>query len=96
MYNIDFDAKYRNSHESLQSYLVELHWIHQAAVAANQDFSDIVNSDTKNWFVKAAVSQTYADRWRAAVTPITGKRLIEAQRITAGYIQLWFDTYIHQ
>lgn len=46
--------------------------------------------------MKATVSQTYADRWRAAVTPITGKRLIEAQRITAGYIQLWFDTYIHQ
>jgi hypothetical protein len=26
MYNIDFDAKYRNSHESLQLYLVELQW----------------------------------------------------------------------
>ncbi|MGE6964175.1 phospholipase C [Bacillus thuringiensis] len=70
-------------------------WIHQAAVAAKQEFSDIVNSNTKNWFVKAAVSQTYAEKWRTAVTPTTGKRLIEAQRITAGYIQLWFDTYAH-
>ncbi|MEW4153344.1 phospholipase C [Bacillus thuringiensis] len=68
-------------------------WIHGAAVAAKQDFSGIVNSNTKSWFVQAAVSQSYADKWRAEVTPMTGKRLIEAQRVTAGYIQLWFDTY---
>ncbi|EOO24701.1 hypothetical protein IIU_06640 [Bacillus cereus VD133] len=24
---------------------------------------------------------------------MTGKRLMDAQRVTAGYIQLWFDTY---
>lgn len=47
----------------------------------------------KDWFVKAAVSQEYADKWRAEVTPMTGKRLMDAQRVTAGYIQLWFDTY---
>ncbi|PES16051.1 phospholipase, partial [Bacillus anthracis] len=71
-------------------------WIHEAAVAAKQDFSGIVNSHTKSWFVKAAVSQNYADKWRAEVTTLTGKRLIEAQRITAGYIQLWLDTYVHR
>ncbi|MGX5390143.1 phospholipase C [Bacillus thuringiensis] len=68
-------------------------WIHGAAVAAKQDFSGIVNNNTKSWFVQAAVSQSYAVKWRAEVTPMTGKRLIEAQRVTAGYIQLWFDTY---
>ena len=64
-----------------------------AAVVAKQDYSGIVNDNTKDWFVKAAVSQEYADKWRAEVTPMTGKRLIDAQRVTAGYIQLWFDTY---
>ena len=39
------------------------------------------------------MSQEYADKWRAEVTPMTGKRLMDAQRVTAGYIQLWFDTY---
>ena len=68
-------------------------WIHGAAVAAKQDYSGIVNDNTKDWFVKAAVSQEYADKWRAEVTPMTGKRLMDAQRVTAGYIQLWFDTY---
>ncbi|PES10999.1 phospholipase, partial [Bacillus anthracis] len=71
-------------------------WIHEAAVAAKQDFFGIVNSNTKSWFVKAAVSQNYANKWRAEVTPLTGKRLIEAQRITAGYIQLWLDTYVNR
>lgn len=68
-------------------------WIHGAAVAAKQDYAGIVNDNTKDWFVKAAVSQEYADKWRAEVTPMTGKRLMDAQRVTAGYIQLWFDTY---
>lgn len=68
-------------------------WIHGAAVVAKQDYSGIVNDNTKDWFVKAAVSQEYADKWRAEVTPMTGKRLMDAQRVTAGYIQLWFDTY---
>ncbi|MGS2751548.1 phospholipase C [Bacillus zanthoxyli] len=68
-------------------------WIHGAAVAAKKDYAGIVNDTTKDWFVKAAISSEYADKWRAEVTPATGKRLMEAQRITAGYIQLWFDTY---
>ncbi|MED2764844.1 phospholipase C [Bacillus thuringiensis] len=68
-------------------------WIHEAAVVAKQDYTGIVNDNTKYWFVRAAISQDYANKWRAEVTPTTGKRLIDAQRITAGYIQLWFDTY---
>lgn len=64
-----------------------------AAVVAKQDYAGIVNDNTKDWFVRAAVSQEYADKWRAEVTPMTGKRLMDAQRVTAGYIQLWFDTY---
>ena len=67
--------------------------IHGAAVVAKQDYAGIVNDNTKDWFVRAAVSQEYADKWRAEVTPMTGKRLMDAQRVTAGYIQLWFDTY---
>ncbi|WIY62214.1 phospholipase C [Bacillus arachidis] len=70
-------------------------WVHASATAAKADFPSIVNSNTKNWFLKAAVSQDSADKWRAEVTPVTGKRLIEAQRITAGYIHLWFDTYVN-
>jgi len=50
----------------------------------------------KGWFLKAAVSQNSAAKWRAEVTPVTGKRLMEAQRITDGYIHLWFDTYVNQ
>lgn len=68
-------------------------WIHTAAVNAKKEFTNIVNSNTKEWFVKASVSQQYADQWREAVTPVTGRRLIEAQRITAGYMQLWLNTY---
>ncbi|MBO1626949.1 phospholipase C [Bacillus arachidis] len=71
-------------------------WIHGAAVAAKQDYAGIVNGTTKDWFVRAAVSQEYADKWRAEVTPTAGKRLVEAQRVTAGYIQLWFDTYVNR
>ncbi|CAI8702368.1 hypothetical protein EMIT019CA3_200041 [Bacillus pseudomycoides] len=71
-------------------------WIHGAAVAAKQDYAGIVNGTTKDWFVRAAVSQEYADKWRAEVTLTTGKRLVEAQRVTAGYIQLWFDTYVNR
>ncbi|EMA6343817.1 phospholipase CerA [Bacillus cytotoxicus] len=71
-------------------------WIHAAAVVAKQDFPGIVNDNTKDWFVRATISQEYADKWRAEVTPMTGKRLMDAQRVTAGYIQLWFDTYVNR
>lgn len=71
-------------------------WIHEATVAAKKDYAGIVNDTTKDWFVRAATSPEYAEKWRVEVTPTTGNRLIEAQRITAGYIQLWFDTYVNQ
>ncbi|PEA54667.1 phospholipase [Bacillus pseudomycoides] len=71
-------------------------WIHGAAVASKQDYSSIVNDTTTSWFLKAATSQEYANKWRAEVTPTSGKRLIEAQRVTAGYIHLWFDTYVNR
>ncbi|EIT84269.1 phospholipase C [Fictibacillus macauensis ZFHKF-1] len=71
-------------------------WLHGTAVAAKKDYPDIVNDTTKAWFVKAAVSNSYAAKWRAAVVPATGKRLTEAQRILAGYMQLWFDTYVNK
>jgi len=70
-------------------------WVHASAVGAKADFPLIVNDKTKKWFLDAAISQDAADKWRAEVTPVTGKRLIEAQRITAGYIHLWFDTYVN-
>jgi phospholipase C len=70
-------------------------WIHQSAVEAKKDYAGIVNGTTKNWFVRAAISQKYADKWRAEVTPTAGKRLMEAQRVIAGYIQLWLETYVN-
>ncbi|WP_242222379.1 phospholipase C [Bacillus cereus group sp. BfR-BA-01380] len=71
-------------------------WIHEAAAAAKQDYPGVVNDSTKDWFVKAVTSQEYANKWRAEVTPVTGKRLTEAQRVIAGYIHLWFDTYVNR
>ncbi|CAM4349301.1 phospholipase C [Bacillus manliponensis] len=71
-------------------------WLHTAAVAAKKDAPGIVNETTKSWFLKASVSQEYANMWRAEVTPETGARLMEAQRAMAGYIHLWFDTYVNR
>jgi phospholipase C len=69
-------------------------WIHGSAVEAKKDYAGIVNDTTKNYFVRAAVSQEYADKWRAEVTPTAGKRLMEGQRVIAGYIELWLETYV--
>ncbi|WP_242319054.1 phospholipase C [Bacillus cereus group sp. BfR-BA-01349] len=104
-----FHSKYENFVDSIKDqYRVEdgkgywnwkghdpAEWMQAAAVYSKQDFTDIVNQDTKEWFLKASFSQQYANQWREAVTPVTGKRLIEAQRITAGYIKLWLNTYVN-
>ncbi|MGM0865428.1 MAG: phospholipase C [Bacillota bacterium] len=71
-------------------------WLHSVAVEAKKDFPSIVNDETEWWFVQAATSDYYAEKWRNAVTPATGKRLKEAQRVMAGYIHLWFETYVNK
>ncbi|PEZ06433.1 phospholipase [Bacillus sp. AFS018417] len=109
-YPMGFHSKYENFVDTIKdNYIVSdsngywnwkganpEDWIQGSAVAAKQDYPGIVNDTTKDWFVKAAVSQEYADKWRAEVTPVTGKRLMETQRVTAGYIHLWFDTYVNR
>lgn len=70
-------------------------WLHQTAVQSKKDAPGILNSEIYDWFIKAAVSQYYADKWRSEVTPTAGKRLMEAQRISAGYIHFWFETYVN-
>lgn len=70
-------------------------WLQQTAIQSKKNAPEILNSEIYDWFTKAAVSQYYADKWRSEVTPTAGKRLIEAQRISAGYIHLWFETYVN-
>lgn len=70
------------------------HWIHRAAVDAKVDFANIYTSDITKWFVAAATSNHYSDKWHQAVQPTIKNRLTEGQRITAGYIHLWFTTYV--
>lgn len=71
-------------------------WLHQTAVESKKDAPGILNSDVFDWYTKAAVSDYYASKWRSEVTPTAGKRLIEAQRISAGYIHFWFETYVNR
>lgn len=70
-------------------------WLHQTAVESKKDAPGILNPEIFEWFTKAAFSDYFADKWRSEVTPTAGKRLMEAQRISAGYIHFWFETYVN-
>lgn len=68
-------------------------WIHVAAKEAKKDISKIYNRDIVYWVWKSSYSYAYTRRWKDAAVPVIEGRLQEAQRITAGYIHLWFKTY---
>ncbi|WP_028399932.1 hypothetical protein [Ectobacillus panaciterrae] len=54
-------------------------WIHAAVSAAKQDSPGIVNDMMKDWFLKAAVSQVYKDKWREAVMPTNRRKCTKIQ-----------------
>ncbi|MGZ4107053.1 MAG: zinc dependent phospholipase C family protein [Tumebacillaceae bacterium] len=69
-------------------------WIQMAATNAKALFPSICNATIKSDYNSAAVSQYYADLWRQEVTPGIGQSLDIAQRETAGFLHLWFKTYV--
>ncbi|MDQ0416693.1 phospholipase C [Croceifilum oryzae] len=70
-------------------------WLHKAAVQSKKDAPGILNSQVFDWYTRATFSDYYAAKWREEVIPTAGKRLIEAQRTTAGFLHFWFETYVN-
>lgn len=68
-------------------------WIQAAAVDAKKDFPSVYNQEIRGWIWKSLYHPAYTRRWEDVVVPVVEKRLTEAQRILAGYIHLWFETY---
>ncbi|TCP59372.1 phospholipase C [Tumebacillus sp. BK434] len=64
-------------------------WIHTAAVNSKAKFSTIGNSTVYSYFNAGNDAA-----WQQAVTPGTLQSLDLAQRQTAGFLHLWFKTYV--
>ncbi|MBP1965019.1 hypothetical protein J2Z65_004252 [Paenibacillus aceris] len=65
-------------------------WVHQAAVQAKSVMPQVWNDSITSWFWQAAVSNYYSDMWKNAVkTPILNQ-LSQAERETAGFIDMFF------
>jgi phospholipase C len=91
----DYTVKDKEAFWNWQSSKDPAIWLHAAAVQAKKDFPPIVTSEIKQWVEEGKKGQKDSERkWKQAVKPVIGKRLDEAQRITAGYIHLWFQLYI--
>lgn len=71
-------------------------WIHGAAVDAKKQFKNIYNKETVRWYWKSLYNSSYKRRWQEEAIPIIQERLTAAQRITAGYIHMWFETYVFE
>lgn len=63
-------------------------WIHHAAVSAKAWFPALWNPVTERYWKRRQTAE-----WQQAVTPVLGEQLKEAQRVTAGFIHLWFQTF---
>ena len=65
-------------------------WIQQAAVQAKSVAPQVWNDSIISWFWQAATSYYYSDMWKNAVkTPILNQ-LNQAERETAGFIDMFF------
>lgn len=65
-------------------------WIHQAAIQAKSVMPQVWNDSIISWFWQAATSYYYSDMWKNAVkTPILNQ-LNQAERETAGFIDMFF------
>jgi hypothetical protein len=65
-------------------------WIHQAAVQAKSVMPQVWNDSIISLFWQAAYSNYYSDMWKSAVkTPILNQ-LNQAERETAGFIDMFF------
>ncbi|MCX7571532.1 zinc dependent phospholipase C family protein [Tumebacillus sp. DT12] len=64
-------------------------WVHAAAVNSKAKFATIGNSTVYSYY---NAGNTAA--WQQAVTPGTLSSLDAAQRQTAGFLHLWFKTYV--
>ena len=65
-------------------------WIHQAAVQAKSVLPQVYNGTITDWYLKAAISDYYSQKWRNAVKAPILAQLNQAERETAGYLDLFF------
>ncbi|MBP0724101.1 phospholipase [Bacillus sp. RG28] len=65
-------------------------WIHQAAVQAKSVMPQVWNDSIINWFWQAAYSNYYSDMWKSVVKAPILNQLNQAERETAGFINMFF------
>lgn len=69
-------------------------WLHNAAVGAKKQLKTIYNKKIIYWYWRSSYNYAYTRRWQDIATPVIQEQLTEAQRIAAGYIHMWFETYV--
>ncbi|WP_056474323.1 zinc dependent phospholipase C family protein [Bacillus sp. FJAT-25509] len=99
-----YHSKFENYAESIQSQMTVPNsglynwisstdpeaWIHQAAVQANSVLPQVWNDTIINYFWQAAYSNYYSAMWKNEVKNPTLVQLNQAERETAGFIDLFF------